>query len=104
MSTFKQSIFSADFWLRLLYILLFALAWQVTELLLIAVVVLQLGYRLFSGNADPRLADFGHRLSAYAAQIGRYATGASEHKPWPFMEWPASNSVPPEPDLSADKV
>lgn len=94
MTRFKQSVGSADFWLRLLYTLLLALAWQITELLLIAVVLLQIGYRVFTGAADARLADFGGRLSAYAAQIGCYVTGASEQKPWPFMEWPGGGGSP----------
>ncbi|WP_022964240.1 DUF4389 domain-containing protein [Halopseudomonas pelagia] len=105
MSALKQSIGSADFWLRLIYTLLLALAWQVTELLLIVVVLLQIGYRLFTGEADARLADFGSRLSAYAAQIGCYVTGASEQKPWPFMEWPAGSGLPPAvPESPADKA
>lgn len=91
MSTLRQSIGSADFWLRLVYTLLLALVWQVTELLLVGVVILQIGYRLFTAKADARLAEFGASLAAYAAQIGRYVTCASEQKPWPFMEWPQSN-------------
>ena len=75
------------------------------ELLLIVVVLLQIGYRLFTGEADARLADFGSRLSAYAAQIGCYVTGASEQKPWPFMEWPAGSGLPPAvPESPADKA
>lgn len=84
----KTAITSADFWLRLLYILLFALAWQITELLLVVVVVLQIGSQLLNGSYEPRLTGFGNSLSQYAWQIGRFATGATEQKPWPFMEWP----------------
>lgn len=84
----KTAITSADFWLRLLYILLFAVAWQITELLLIVVVILQVGSQLLNGAYEPRLTGFGNSLSQYAWQIGRFATGATEQKPWPFMEWP----------------
>ncbi|PCD00252.1 DUF4389 domain-containing protein [Halopseudomonas pelagia] len=104
MSKLNQSVGSADFWLRLLYTLLLALAWQVTELLLIAVVILQIGYRVFTAKADPRLAEFGSSLSAYAAQIGRYVTGASEQKPWPFMEWPTDNTAAPVSEAPAEKI
>lgn len=105
MSALKQSIGSADFWLRLLYTLLLALAWQVAELLLIAVVLLQIGYRVFTAKADPKLAEFGSSLSAYAAQIGRYVTCASEQKPWPFMEWPKGETqAQPSTEKPADKV
>lgn len=91
MKNLLATLGSADFWIRLLYILLFALAWQVAELLLVIVVVLQIAARLLNGKADERLAGFGSSLSTYAAQIGRFATGATEQKPWPFMEWPQEN-------------
>lgn len=83
---------SADFWIRLVYILLFAVAWQVTELLLVALIILQIAARILAGKPDERLAGFGNSLSQYAWQIGRFVTGASEEKPWPFMEWPEANA------------
>jgi hypothetical protein len=100
---------SADFWLRLLYILLFALAWQVAELLLVILVVLQIVSRVLTGQADTRVASHGNSLSQYAWQIARYLTGASEQKPWPFMEWPAGDAqwkreIIAEPSGSDNKV
>lgn len=88
----KTGLASVDFWLRLLYILLFALAWQVTELFLIAVAVLQIACRALNGEADSRLAGFGNSLSQYAWQIGRFVTGVTDQKPWPFMEWPRADA------------
>lgn len=88
MDAFKRTVTSPDFWLRVLYTLLLALAWQITELLLIVVTVLQLGFKLFGGEAKTALTGLGNSLSQYAWQIGRYVTFASEQKPWPFMEWP----------------
>lgn len=93
MSRFAENIGAPDFWLRLLYTLLFALAWQVSEVLIVLVAVLQLGYRLFTGAGEPRLTGFGASLSDYTAQIGRYVTQASEQKPWPFIEWPAARAA-----------
>ena len=88
MNAFKENITSADFWLRLIYTLLFALAWQVVEVLLAAILVFQIVFRLFTGEPNAQLAGFGNSLSQYAWQMGRYVTGAAEEKPWPFMEWP----------------
>lgn len=93
MSQVANNVVSADFWLRLLYTLLFAVAWQVGEVLILVVVILQLGYRLFAGAAEPRLAGFGASLSTYAAQTGRYVTQASDQKPWPFIEWPVEQTA-----------
>lgn len=92
MNAFKENITSADFWLRLVYTLLFALAWQVVEILLAAILVLQIVLRLFTGEPNAQLAGFGNSLSQYAWQMGRYVSGAAEEKPWPFMEWPAEDA------------
>lgn len=92
MNTFKDNITDPDFWLRLLYTLLFALVWQVVELLLAVILVLQIGFRLFSGQPHAGLAGLGNSLSQYAWQMGRYVTGASEVKPWPFLDWPAADA------------
>lgn len=92
MNRFTDNLTDPDFWLRLIYTLLFALAWQVVELLLAVILVLQIGFRLFSGKPSVELAGFGNSLSQYAWQMGRYVTGASEVKPWPFLEWPAADA------------
>lgn len=111
MDAFKRTVTSADFWLRVIYTLLLALAWQVTEVLLVAVTLLQLGFRLFTGQAHSRLTGFGNSLSQYAWQIGRFVTFATEQKPWPFMEWPDSNAqwqpvtpATPDPDQAGPEI
>ncbi|SDS42158.1 protein of unknown function [Halopseudomonas litoralis] len=108
MNAFKENITSADFWLRLVYTLLFALAWQVVEVLLAAILVLQIVLRLFTGEPNAQLAGFGNSLSQYAWQMGRYVSGAAEEKPWPFMEWPAEDGEwqpkPPEGPVTVDPV
>ena len=93
MSSFAQNVASPDFWLRLVYTLLFGLAWQVTELLLLAIALLQLGFLLFTGAPHPGLSGFGGSLSHYARQIGRYVSQLTDQKPWPFVEWPASEAT-----------
>ncbi|UAW99696.1 DUF4389 domain-containing protein [Halopseudomonas nanhaiensis] len=93
MSAFARNVTSPDFWLRLVYTALFGLAWQVTELLLLAIALLQLGFLLFTGAAHPRLCGFGSSLSQYARQIGRYVSQITDQKPWPFIEWPAAEAT-----------
>ena len=90
-------------WMFFLWMLLFVLVWQVAELLLGAVVVIQLVYRLIYGAPNGSLMAFGDSLSQYLAQIGRFGTFHSDEKPWPFADWPsaraaegeAAHSVPP---------
>jgi hypothetical protein len=89
--------------LRILWMVLFAVVWQVAEIVLALVVLAQLAYRLFYSAPNGSLLSFGDSLSQYLAQIGRFGTFNSEEKPWPFADWPraqpaqgeAAHSVPP---------
>jgi hypothetical protein len=89
--------------LRILWMLVFALVWQVAQFLLGALVVVQLIYRLVYGAPNLSLMNFGDSLSQFLAQIGRFGSFHSEQKPWPFADWPtprvpegeAAHSVPP---------
>lgn len=83
--------------LRLLWMVLFALVWQLAELVLAALVVVQLIHRLTVGVAHRGLMDFGDSLSQYLAQIGRFECFHSDVKPWPFADWPAARAPEAEP-------
>lgn len=106
MNHFKDNITDPDFWLRLLYTLLFALAWQVVELLLAVILVVQILFRLFTGRPHDQVAGLGNSLSQYAWQMGRYVSAASDEKPWPFSDWPAADAQwqprPPQGPVTVD--
>lgn len=99
----EQELARESILLRILWMLLFTLAWQFAELLLAGVVLVQLGYRLFYGAPSVALLAFGDSLSQYLAQIGRFGSFNSDEKPWPFADWPApqapqgeaAHSIPP---------
>lgn len=74
--------------LRIIWMLAFALAWQLAEVALGIVVILQLGCRLFQGQTNLSLLQLGDSLSQYLAQIGRFGSFNTEDKPWPFADWP----------------
>lgn len=115
MSENKQSCESLV--LRVLWTALFVLVWRLAELLLLAVVVVQLIYRLFQGRPHVDVMNFGDSLSQYLAQIGRYGCFHSDEKPWPFADWPtprepqgegaaavcAADVRPPEPVAPRDE-
>ena len=75
--------------LRIVWMLVFLLVWQVAQFILGGVVLVQLGYRLFYGAPSANLMNFGDSLSQFLAQIGRFGSFHSEQKPWPFADWPA---------------
>lgn len=86
MSENKQSC--ENLALRVLWTALFVLVWRVAELVLLAVVLVQLVYRLFKGRPHVDVMNFGDSLSQYLAQIGRFGSFHSDEKPWPFADWP----------------
>lgn len=78
--------------LRILWMLLFILIWQLAEVVLGCVVLVQLGYRLAYGAPSGSLMSFGDSVSQYLAQIGRFGTFHSDQKPWPFADWPTARA------------
>ena len=94
--------------LRAVWMLIFFFVWQLAELVLLVVVVLQLVLRLVKGHPDASLQGFGDSLSQYVAQIGRFATFNTEQKPWPFADWPAPRPAdveltPPAPPAAPEQ-
>ena len=75
--------------LRVLWMIVFLLVWQVAQFIPGAVVRVQPVYRLFHGAPNASLMNVGDSLSQFLAQIGRFGTFHSDQKPWPFADWPA---------------
>lgn len=97
--------------LRVLWMLVFLLVWQVAQFILGVLVLVQLIYRLIYGAPSASLMNFGDSLSQFLAQIGRFGSFHTDQKPWPFADWPAPrtpegeapHAVPPAPHLARDE-
>jgi predicted lysophospholipase L1 biosynthesis ABC-type transport system permease subunit len=77
-------------WMRGLYMVLLALAFSVAHALLVVTAIAQFLWLLFAGEANAQIAQFGRSLSKWLADTGRFLTGASEAKPFPWAPWPAA--------------
>jgi hypothetical protein len=75
-------------WVRGLFMVLFAIAYNIVEILVAAVAILQFLIVLVTGRVNGRLRFFGAGLSAYAYRIFLFLTYCTEIRPWPFSEWP----------------
>ena len=84
-------------WRRLVYIVLFAIAFNVVEVILWALLVVQFLARLFSGRPIERAAVFGQNLASYVYQIVCFLTFRTDETPWPFAPWPDGPPVEPPP-------
>lgn len=80
------------FWLRIIFMLLFVVAYQIAELLIALSVVVQVFVVAFTGEQNLFLRQAGANLSLYAYQIYRYLTFNSENKPFPFASWPEGDA------------
>ncbi len=96
-TTLKANLTNTDTWIRLVYMILFAVIFNVAELVAGVVVVVQFLFRLFTGEVNEPLREFGRRLAIYFQETVAFLTYHTERKPYPFAPWPAAapESGPP---------
>lgn len=80
-----------NLWVRGLFMLLMALAYQVTGTLVFIVTVFQFAMMLLNDAPNARLLAFGRNLGRYLQQIVHFLTFASEEVPFPFNDWPSTD-------------
>jgi len=54
---------------------------------LILLALLQLGWMIFAKKRNPSLAQFGDQMSDWLRAVGRFQSGASDRKPFPWKEF-----------------
>src|ERR1044072_3531151 len=87
---FEEHVKSRSTWLRLVFMIVVGLLFEVTRLVTAVVVILQFLHVLFTGEINPRLKDFGNSLATYTQHMGSYLTFNTEVRPFPFdAGWPA---------------
>ena len=84
----KENLSSTDTWMRVLYMFLMVIFYSLAEVVLTAVVILQLVLVLLTGKKNDRLLKLGQSLSTYIYQVMKYLTFNSEYKSYPFGAWP----------------
>ena len=75
-------------WKRILYMLLFVLAYSVAEFVLMAVAVVQVLIKLFTGEINENLKVLGKQTALYIYDVMLFLTFNTEKKPFPFSAWP----------------
>jgi hypothetical protein len=93
----EKHVTAKSTWIRLLFMLLFAVLYGISRVVTGAVVVIQFFHVLLTGETNERLKAFGHSLALYSFQVVNYLTFNTETKPFPLdEEWPTEL-----PDLGA---
>ncbi len=108
----KKNILSPSQWVRILYMVFYAVACWVTLVVLPVIVVCQVVISLISGEDNKNLREFGGKLSAYLHSALDYLLYVDETKPWPFEsneaedlsdDAPATDSSPAADSASANE-
>lgn len=99
----KENIKQQSTWVRGLYMLMFALLYSVTEVVLFAIVIIQFFLMLLTGSTNPRLLVLGQSIASYIYQIIQYLTFNSEYQPFPLGDWPSGEISSDEPKSQIEK-
>lgn len=83
-------------WLRLLYMILFGIAFEVAKFVTFFVAAVQILFKLFTGDVQPRLSGFGGSLAVFLRQTVDFMTFRSDVRPYPWSVWPMPEAVAAE--------
>jgi hypothetical protein len=84
----KANLLSVSFWLRLLFMVVYAVALWVVGIILTVICLLQTLIVLITGEVNNNLQRLGIHTAAYLNQIVRFMIFATEEKPFPFDAFP----------------
>lgn len=82
-------------WLRVLFMLLYAVVLYMTMWLMGVVVVVQLVFKMATGHTQSGVAHFARDLTTFINQMVRFLTYQTETRPYPFnpLSEPATSTV-----------
>ena len=89
-----QQVDDSSRWVRLLYMVVFAVLFKAAEFVMWVVVLFQIVVTLVTGSPNERALKFGMQLSVYVYGLWAYLTYNTEKKPFPFSDWPTTTSPP----------
>ena len=77
--------------IRLLFVILFAIIYSVTKIVLATLVILQFGFKLITCETNSKLRAFSKSVNKYIFQLLQFVTFNQDEKPFPFSEWPSGD-------------
>jgi hypothetical protein len=83
----NENLKKVSTWKRIFFLLVFAVIMGIVRMLLWAVIALQIGSSLITGEPNQYILGFGRKLSAYLYHILLFLTYCTEKLPFPFSSW-----------------
>ncbi|MDX5299431.1 MAG: DUF4389 domain-containing protein [Gammaproteobacteria bacterium] len=81
-----------SFAVRLIYMVFFYIIFAVTDLILLALLIIQVLSVVVGGAPNPWAPQYSAAFGRYLLQIWAYIGCQSPVKPWPFSPWPAESA------------
>lgn len=83
----RDNLTDKSTWMRLIYIVLFAIAFNIAEILIAIITIVQFFTVLFTKSPNARLQALGGDLGHYIGEVARFLTYQSDHMPYPVSDW-----------------
>jgi len=83
----KQHVQNTSTWMRILFILLFWLVFNIVELVIGVLVLFQVVNLLVTGERNVRVLELSAQMNRYAWHILQFVTFNSDARPFPFSDW-----------------
>ncbi len=84
----KDNLTNRSTWMRVVYMILFAVIFYIVALVTALVAVVQFLSRLFTGKVKQQLQALGQGIGVYLNEITVFLTYHTDDKPYPFAPWP----------------
>ena len=87
----KSNLTEQSTWKRIAYMVLFVITFNVAEMVLFVVVVLQVAFKLLTGKPLDPLKELGQEIGTYMRSVVSFLTFETEEMPFPVKPWPSSS-------------
>ncbi len=90
----KANLLSTTFWIRMVFMLIFALVLWALWFVVIVICVVQTVIVMITSEVNPQLQKLGGIAANYLGQIVSFMVFATEDKPFPFSPFPEQAAQP----------
>jgi len=82
----EPEIYPSGIWMRALHMIIFMILFGVAETLMFFMAVFQFLWMLVTKSRNPSVAQFGDQMSGWLRDVGRFQSGATDDKPFPWSD------------------
>ncbi len=82
----KQNLKKKSSWIRIIFIIIYAIIWVLSNMLMRFVIFLNAIYFLFTSVPNKSIKEFGKKVSDYINELLYYLTFNSDKMPFPFAD------------------